>query len=266
MKVGYSELGRTGRLGNALFEFAATYGIARANGGEPRFNADWIHRWCYNVPDEFFTYDFSDCRSPMEWAQHIDERARMYLQDVNLFVDHLSDIRKYLTISIKGATAEYRDSKFWDLPKPILSVHVRRGDNIVDPGVPDKYNYHRTPPLAWYQQNIKEMESRFASVAVFSDDPQWCRDNLEADYYHEGLPRPKEHERNYLTAPVKDYIDLDLQSWAHGHIISGSTFGIWGAILANSQNVRYARPVYGKKLSFIDESLLFLPHWKEVRY
>lgn len=267
-KLGYSTLGLTGRTGNALFEFAATIGICRELNAQPRFNSNWSHRKVYSVPDEYFTDYFYDVTPVTEYAQHIDARCRMYLQDVGLFIRHLPEIREMLTLSDWARDQIDESLPFFDLPHPILSVHVRRGDNIHDAGVPDKHLYHRTPPLSYYKNMIDEkLDEGYESVAVFSDDPDWCEANLTADYFHRGLPRPKEHEKAYATAPVLDFVDMELMSQhCSGHIISGSTFGIWGALLADSDDVVYARPVYGPKLRYIDESLLFLPQWRMVNY
>jgi hypothetical protein len=61
------------------------------------------------------------------------------------------------------------------------------------------------------------------TVVVFSDDPAWCTENLKwADY----------------VMPCNTAVtDLSLLSSFKNHIIANSSFGWWGAWLANSNTV-----------------------------
>lgn len=273
MNVSYDKLGFVGRLGNALYELAATAGIAHALEVEPRYNANWIHRPFFSVPDRFFTDDFTDCYPAHEshLARHIDERARIYLQDSNLFTEILPTIREWLSPSeqAKDILAEH-DGIFRRLEGPVLSVHVRRGDNAPggDPGTPDKHLYHPCPPAAYYEQAVLHLTKsgyEYVSMAVFSDDPDWCEEHLPfANYYHEGIGRPKEHEPDYLTAPVLDWVDFQLMVSADMHVCSNSTFGIMAAILAGDESAVVPWPIFGPRLKYIDASLLFPPSWARI--
>lgn len=270
--IGFDKLSKHGRLGNALFQLAATTAIARRRGQDPVFNADWIHRPYFSVPDEYFTDDFTGI-TPLEEARelrHLDRRVRVYAQDLRLIEPVLDEVRAWLAPSAQAQEILDGDrfAMFRELPRPVVSVHVRRGDNVVDPGVPDKHNYFVLPPLEYYQQAIVRMHELVdvGSVAVFSDDPRWCQAVLFAhglvDYVHDGVPRPKEHEPAYATAPVLDWIDLQLMATCDAHVVTGSTFGIWGALLADPKAVIRCSPVYGPKLAYIDEDRLFLPSWE----
>ncbi len=233
MTVAFDRLGLVGRLGNSLFQLASTLGIASLRGDTARFNADWIHRPYFAVPDELF----GDCAggTPLEecvpWINHIDPRVRVYAQDVSLFADIMPTIREYLQPSaLARVVIADGDQEFRALPRPIVGIHVRRGDNIVDPGVPNKSDYHRTPPLGWYERAYKTLADGAASVFVASDDPDWCEQHLGfADLIHRGTGRPKEHEVDYLTAPILDVIELDMLRRCDRLVVSGSTYGIWGA-------------------------------------
>jgi hypothetical protein len=263
----YLDLGLRGRLGNALFELASSIGVARRRGELIGFNPGWLHRRWFSVDDRYFhpRHDAVDAWTVPE-LDHIDERARPYMQDVALFADVKDEIRILLAPSAQAERILDDCTEFHALTRPVLSVHVRRGDNIVDPGVRNKSDYHVTPPLAWYQRAIEMQAPLAASVAVFSDDQEWARANIDADYYHEGVTRPKEHESDYLTAPVLDWVDVQLMALASLHIVSGSTFGIWGALLARSNDVVRPDRVYGPMLSFINSELLFPSEWRTLRF
>lgn len=270
----FPDLSRVGRLGNALFQFAATCGIAHRRGTAPIFNADWIHRPYFSVPDELFA-DQADINQMLDEhgihmqdcdeLHHIRPRHRMYAQDVRLFASIMPRIREWLAPSSAawGTLGQFGD--FHSLPYPRLAVHVRRGDNVPgqDPGVADKQNYVILPGDHYYKEAIAVMRERYkpASVVAFSDEPGWCERNLDVDFVFHGQPRPKEHEPEYATAPVLDWIDLQLIAQCQYHIVTGSTYGIWGALLADTQGAMRCHPVYGPKLADIDESLLFPREW-----
>lgn len=272
MNVHFDQLGKVGRLGNALYQLAATAGIANILGVEPRFNSDWIHRPYFSVPDHLFTDDFTDSVAAHKAhpARHIDERARVYLQDWNLFADILPTIREWLTPSDKALAIMEADpevAEFSLLPRPVLSIHVRRGDNAPggDPATPDKHLYHPMPPVSYYLSAVHPMYAyEPASIALFSDDIDWCKDALPfGDFYRHGVGRPKEHEPDYLTAPVLDWIDWQLQTRCDRHICSNSTFGIMAAIIAGDDAI-VPWPIYGPKLSFIRAELMFPATWTRI--
>lgn len=267
--VCYPDLGRVGRLGNALYELASTLGIARARGVEPRFNADWIHRPWFSVPDRYFAEDLTDC-VPAHFTDavaHIDERHRIYLQDHNLFAGVMDELREWLAPSRLAVELLAEQDRFRRLPRPILSVHVRRGDNAPggDPGVPQKHLWHPLPSLDYYHRAIALLRPDAASLAVFSDDIEWCHQMVPgADYYHHGLSRPKEHEADYLTAPVLDWIDWQMQVRCDLHVCSNSTYGIMAALIAGDPSAVVPWPIFGPKLDYIRADLLFPPTWTRL--
>lgn len=266
MVVSFRHLGFIGRTGNALFQFASTIGIARSMGAEPRFNENWSHRPYFSVPDEFFGVP-EDAVEATDLATIIDARTRVYLQDYRLWMPVIDEVRSYLKPSplaeemIAGQSAE-----FDQLRGPILSVHVRRGDNVPgqDAGVPNKQDYYVLPTVEYYQCAIKLLRTDCRSVVVFSDEPDWCAQNLDADLFFRGVTRPKEHEPAFATAPVLDFVDLQLMARCHRHVVTGSTFGIWGALLAKSQKVVRPSPVYGPLLPYVDENTLFPSEWTRI--
>ncbi|MCK5175407.1 MAG: alpha-1,2-fucosyltransferase [Planctomycetes bacterium] len=102
-----------------------------------------------------------------------------------------------------------------------VSVHVRRGDYVSDP----KANQtHGTCGLEYYLASV-EYVARFAEnphFFIFSDDPAWCRDNLNLPYPttivdHDGLGCGHE--------------DMRLMSQCRHHIVANSSFSWWGAWL-----------------------------------
>lgn len=271
--ITFRNLGKTGRLGNQLFQIASTIGIARQFGDQPvMFPADWIYRPYFNLPDTMFgpIPDYAvDAHFIEDAVSHIDPRARPYLQDYNLFADDLDEIREYffpsdLALNIIALTPDAFNTLDW---VRTLGVHVRRGDNVVDPGVPNKSDYHLCPDLDYYSRGMMQfLVLEWDKLAVFSDDIPWCRENFKADFFGDGRAYWKEHEERYGKDVPNDWIDLFTLARCKYFVVSGSTFGIWGALIAGVPDSHVVRPskVYGPALDFIDESLMFPPDWKVI--
>jgi hypothetical protein len=263
-------LGRVGRLGNQLWQFAATVGIARARGTDPHFPA-WPYQPWFDVPDGWFGGRCAGEDATL-YAPHIDERARVYLQDYGLWRDVADEIATVLQPSTAARAVLNQFTEFWELPRPVLSVHVRRGDNVpgADLGVPDKHRYHPLRPVDYYRAAVGVLGLRAASVAVFSDDPVWCEDHLadlgiDHAYVHHGFTRPKENEAGYDEPPF-DWIDLHLMAASELHVISNSTYAWWGAFLSGDAGPIYPWPWYGPALSYVDAGLMFPPTWRRLSH
>jgi hypothetical protein len=273
-------IGLRGRLGNALYQIASTIGVGERLGEPVRFNANWIHRPYYSVPDDYFAepyVGFATCEFDTTIARAVADEVppgptgewlKEFLQNYDWFADVLPKVRRFFAPSELALEIIAKASVEFDaLPRPILSVHVRRGDNAVDPGVRNKHLYWPMPPLSYYQHAIEMLRPQVASVAVFGDDPAWNRENIQADYHHVGVSRPKEHEADYLTAPVLDFVDLALMARSDGgHVLSNSTFGWWGAMLAGDDHAIYPWPIVGPKLPHVKMELALPPTWQRLDY
>jgi hypothetical protein len=107
-------------------------------------------------------------------------------------------------------------------PRPLVGVHVRRGDylkrRLVDSIV------HLTP--AWYAAAAERLAERHGELefVVVSDDPAWCRENLRL---------PGGTSIASLDHPEDPLEDLALLSRCDHHILANSTFSWWGARLAS---------------------------------
>lgn len=266
--VTFPQLERLGRLGNQLWEIASTVGLARAHDAEPLFPASWTYRRWFSMPDSMFGDPSAGTPAP-DLATHLDPRCRDYLQDLSLWWDVRDEVRALFAPSpaaelLVAACA----ARLAQLPQPVMSVHVRRGDNAYDPAVPDKWRYHPLRPLSYYQEAIAQLRRWAGSVAVFTDDPDWCAQHLpEADYIHRGEPRAKEHEAAYWTLTPVDWLDLFLMARCYGgHVVSNSSFAWWGAFLSGDERVILPAPWYGPALDYVDASLMTVPGWTVLEH
>lgn len=250
-----------------MWELAGTVGLARAQGTEPAF-PEWDYQPYFSCPSEWFGRDLIGTTVATSLVPHIDEQARSYLQDYNLFKDIEEEIRIIFEPSqLAHDILDEKVIELAELPRPIVAIHIRRGDNVQanDPGTPNKHLYHPLRPIGYYENALAQAKEEGAgSVAIFSDDIKWCQSNLVADLYFEGgKPRKKEHEEGYKTEPFSDWIDLFAMSACDKMIIGNSTFAWWAAFLSKDKSPIYPEHWFGPNLDFIDSSLMFPPFWRQ---
>ncbi|KJS19392.1 MAG: hypothetical protein VR78_03360 [Hoeflea sp. BRH_c9] len=144
-----------------------------------------------------------------------------YWQSERYFQDVEATIRRDFTIGTppdpvnRAILAELAAS-------PAVSLHIRRGDYVIDPRTNAT---HGTCTMDYYARAVALIAERMTEkpvVYAFSDDPAWVRENLV-------LP----HEMRVMDHNDSDhnYEDLRLMSACRHHIIANSSFSWWGAWL-----------------------------------
>lgn len=240
--ITYEWLWRNGRLGNQLWQIASTAGVAAANvDAVPRF-PKWEYQPYFNVPEEFFVDALP--------AERLD-LGTDYLQDLR-HIRHIEDqVRDWFEPSdqVEGEIAR-RHPWFFDFGH-FTAVHIRRGDYV---GLP---NHFPAPTLGYYSTAAKLIleEVPDTTFVVFSDDPDWCEENLKSATFHDapfrvihGTPRPVEMVDR--KGEPEDQYDLFLMTLCDKHIISNSTFSWWGAFLSWNKQVIYPSVWFGPALNW----------------
>jgi hypothetical protein len=105
-----------------------------------------------------------------------------------------------------------------DLPHPIASVHVRRGDYL-------KYDNLNLCGPTYYENAIASLAAvrEIASFVVFSDDIEHCRATLR-------LGKAEAAFVDWNPGP-KSWQDMAMMARCDHHIIANSSFSWWGAWL-----------------------------------
>ena len=109
-----------------------------------------------------------------------------------------------------------------------VSVHFRRGDYITEKHTAA---YHGTPSEDYYRRAVAMMLARVpdAHLLVFSDEPQWVKDNFKPDAPMKVVD---------INPPESPAADLRLMSACKHHILANSSFSWWGAWLnAHSEKI-----------------------------
>lgn len=229
-----------GRLGNLMFEVAAAIGYAeRHPTHEAVFDASqfpaearetFLRKLKFGaVPAEVMAVndppDFTFPESIPYWPT-CSVIFQGYHQSEKYFA-HCEDLIRE-TFEIPEAI----EQELWDRYGAILErhpvcIHVRRGDYL------KRQAYHLVQPASYYLRGLKFLSSRFdvKKVLCFSDDPEWCRQQLQVF-----------DDRLTVISGQDQYRDLALMSLCRHFIISSSTFSWWGAWLAQAPDKVVIRP------------------------
>ena len=122
-----------------------------------------------------------------------------------------------------------------------VSLHIRRGDYITNQSAAA---VHGVCSLDYYHSAIRHICKYVPNPVffVFSDDPQWAKDNLKITYpvhFVEG------------NGPDRGIEDLWLMKSCNHHIIANSSFSWWAAWLNDNQD----KIVIAPRIWFLDKKL-----------
>jgi hypothetical protein len=94
-----------------------------------------------------------------------------------------------------------------------IAVHVRRKDYV------DWQSFHGLSSIDYYLSGVKQIQRQMlpSRVFVFSDDREWCRQNLPQEWR--------------IVDGTNKYDDLRLMSSCKHAVITNSSFSWWGAYL-----------------------------------
>jgi hypothetical protein len=235
--LAFNHLGKLGRLGNQMFQYASLRGIAANRGydfGIPpsNFRDVWQDHQLFQVfelhhlppknvrildngyapvaKEVKFGFDdllFNQCPNEISiWGFFQSEKyfnhIKQSIKEDFIFRQHILEPCKEMMSGVESP----------------ISLHVRRTDYTSNPN-------HTTLDLEYYENALKEFGDD-RTVIVFSDDPAWCNQQeiFSAD-------------RFMISENVDNAVDLCLMTMCSDHIIANSSFSWWGAWLANSNKV-----------------------------
>lgn len=239
-----------GRMGNFLFQAAATMGYA------------WRHDLEFTFPNT----TNSSKHNPI-YLQHL-VNPKFKLTPPSIVLEEQSHAYNQLpfeeswregTIILSGYWQtekyfkEYRQQIIdafaypW-FPRPdVVSVHVRRGDYL---RLTQKH-----PPVTvdWIRKAMSQFGSEWHFL-FFSDDIEWCKENFG-----------RRADCSFSEGTCEE-LDLVSMTTCTHHICSASTFSWWGAWLNQNPNKRVLIP----KLWFVpghnglDTSDIVPPEWEKI--
>ena len=152
-----------------------------------------------------------------------------YFQCEKYFENIEDEIRKDFVFKkdVYKVSKEIFEQLFGD--QEVISLHVRRGDYVVNPN-------HPVQSIEYYQQALSHFDENIP-VIIFSDDPKWC-DEQE-------LFQP---DRFFISEGGDSRVDLCLMSLCSYHIIANSSYSWWGSYLAKSKKTIAPSDWFGDEL------------------
>ena len=248
--ISFPEIGYLGRLGNQMFQFASTVGIAKNLDLDARFPVENTVRYrpsgpfspilernqdikcdlteVFDIPSEYFIkasdlkIDYFYMESKFEFNPEVlslpdNCGINGYFQSERYFKEN-----RDLIISLFSFKSDYSipASKYIetireDRKAPIIaSIHVRRGDYLMYP------DHHPSCPREYYDKAVENLINKFGKInfIVFSDDAEWCRKVFS--------------DPIYTISDLKNpYTELCAMSLCDHHIIANSSFSWWGSWL-----------------------------------
>jgi hypothetical protein len=217
-----------GGLGNQMFQYAAGLAVSKRL-QEPLFVNNSFYEVNKSRQYELGVFPISATVSN-EQGKRIEEKGFRY-QDITesgMMVGYWQS-EKYFADIVDQVRKEFYLPKA-SIEDDMVAVTVRRGDYLSLPDV-----FHNLGES--YYRDALEIFPGY-TVVVFSDDPAWCIENLDwADY----------------VMPCNTAVtDLSLLSSFKNHIIANSSFGWWGAWLANGNTVVSPRDWFTNGLDTTD--------------
>lgn len=130
-----------------------------------------------------------------------------------------------------------------------VGLHVRRGDYL------NEKQYQGICSLDYYKRAIEIISKRCGKVAyyVFSNDEQWCRENLSVLFGESKVTYVNWNKGKY------SYCDMQLMTYCKGLVIANSSFSWWGAFLNQQENKFVIAPKRWKNAKY--DLKIQMPEW-----
>jgi len=192
-----------GRLGNNMFQIAATYGLAYHFNEKaefpnfPHFDLPLRSEKVKNM------YVQKDGQNKYIIPEHKENMSIVGFFQKHEYFDH---IKESLIKSIFKVPIDCRPNT--------ICIHVRRGDFLYDP-----INFP-TQPKSFYLNALNTIGSKDKKIVFCSDDIDWCKENFS--------DLPNVSFREFTTALSDIYFGANCESV----IMSNSTFSFWMAYLS----------------------------------
>lgn len=143
-------------------------------------------------------------------------------------------------------------------PSTAVMLHVRRGDYVK---LASAAQHHGVMSLDYYKKAVNQclLEVPDASLYIFSDDIEWCRNASLVNHASRVTYVESDSRRG-------DWEDLWMMSHCGHHIIANSSFSWWAAWLADQRYGVRERKVWAPQRWFLTEDVnledRFPAHWR----
>jgi len=260
--ISFCGIGKHGRLGNQMFQFAAALGVAKRIGVEAAFPRENLiptaPKEIFQLP-RCFKINTNLLKNRREIKVDSVFKEKFLHFDPNVFdvspnteligffqsekyFDHaVNDIRENFIFDER--THRLASDFLARANRKTVAVHVRRGDFVNNTAHGDLTRY--------YPQALLHFDQKEFLFVIISDDIRWCR-----RHFNDG--------RAYIFSAAKNpYIDLCIMSLCNHNIIANSSYSWWGAWLNPRPNKIVIAPKawFGPRLSHCDPKDIYCTDW-----
>jgi hypothetical protein len=244
-----------GGLGNQLFQYALGRSIEINAPGQVQFDNSWLRG---NVTRTYLLTELGlkPRLGSGGWGRIISESSLRYNPSIlelktgdNVYLQGYWQCERYFERVKNEIRSEvFRGMHLGDGTKQMAEciqrspasalLHVRRSDNLSHRAIA----FHGLLGLDYFRAaaNYIRVQAPDVQFFIFSDDPQWCHENMQEFNATvvdcnpmSGTPEPNGHiERGRVGREVED---LYLMSLCQHGIIANSTFSWWGTWLSQRE-------------------------------
>ena len=247
-----------GGIGNQLFQISTTFSLAQSNNDQSVFNLDA----CYtpmqgNKASKYKDTIFKNLNistsivreslytepifsyTPIQYSKNLCIDG--YFQSEKYFSQYYDELLTFYNLNYKVDEIKEFLSK---LPRPITSIHVRRGDYIPFQNIVVLLDFE------YYKRSMDVLKSN--TYLIFSHDFEWAKEKFTS--------------KNHVLFEFDDELmNLIAMSCCDNHIIANSTFSWWGAYLNKSKTKTIVAPTqWFNPDANIPECDLIPPTWNRV--
>lgn len=271
--ITFSEIGHFGRLGNQMFQFASTYGIAKKLDYEVHFPIentenpniehfkDGVTRKVYfDIPSVFdIPKELLKNRSEILYDKEVQEPHFHFTQDFFTIPDNTNlkgyyqsekyfehckeDIKKIFTFKpeIKREALE----KFPKVYSDTVGIHIRVGDYI---GLQE---FHPICDADYYLSAMNHFMDQNYYFLIFSDNIDYCKEMFG------------ESENILYICDNQPEVDMCLMSICEHNVIANSSFSWWASWLNNNPNKKVIAPKkwFGPAYQYQNTNDLYCKNW-----
>ena len=251
------------RIGNLMFQIAAVFGVGHALRYKPYISplhplvqyfeiptsTDMLLTNTRTLDEEDGGCDVSSCCADI-YLHNVTLRGFFqswkYFHNIAPFIRELFTVRPFFLNKAKRFLSPFKDAS-----RTVIGVHVRRGDFVTN--LYTRKCGYTFADIHYIHEAMSLYRRRYTNAIfiIISDDMTWCKKNVvNFDVMYSDF-----------TDPI---LDLALMSLCDHMVITGGTFGWWGAWLSGGDVVYlkdFPRPGSWLDVFGMDKVEYYPPHW-----
>ena len=287
MTIGMNNLGKNGRMGNQMFQYAALGGIAKQCGFDFRIpdhsNASYFNRKVgANIITEY--HELQHCFEMLHCGDRygLIDGDEIELHESHEFCEELfKECPNHVTLN-----GYFQSEKYFKNAEKLVRLDFRFKEHIIEEVEKHYLEYLKDKPVSILvrdfnpdydypncENNHINIPSEFyeKSIDILGRDRTYiiCSNNIEQTKKQKVFQGDNFIFNEVVPDDIyKGHFDLCLMSMCQDFIISNSTFAWWGAWLGKGEGKRVLIPTpwYGPGLSHISTDDLYPDEWEKIEW